>query len=106
MWRGAHFEPTVAIVDSRSVKAVSKRGGHCGPVAGKRIKGRKQHIASRRDGIRSGRSGIPLVPSAGLGQGAVLIQLIATLGSIRTVFVDVGLLCGRLTPAYGTMKSR
>ena len=45
---GREQSPTAAVVDSQSIKAPAAKGG--GYDAGKRIKGRKQHIAVDTDG--------------------------------------------------------
>ena len=47
---GRGLEPTVAVIDNPSVKT-TESGGPCGYDAGKKIKGRKRHIAGDAEGF-------------------------------------------------------
>jgi len=86
--RGRKPVPTVALIDSQSVKTSSK--GQRGYDAGKKVKGRKRHLATDSEGF-------PLalvVHSAGIqdrrGARTLLARLAARFRSIQTVFADGG----------------
>jgi len=86
---GRNAQPSVAIVDSRSVKTASK-GGQRGYDAGKKVKGRKQHIAVDTQGWLLA----VVVHSAGIqdrvGARALLIRLFCIMHTLKTIYVDGG----------------
>ncbi len=89
--KGRREDPTVAIIDSQSVKAtLTSTGGHTGFDAGKRIKGVKRHIATDTLGLVLG----VVVHSAGLqdrdGAMLVLRKLQRCWHGIVKVFADGG----------------
>ena len=83
--KGRKAAPTVAIVDSQSAKTALKGGD-----AGKKIKGRKRHIAVDTQGNLLA----VIVHSAGIqdrvAARAVLLRLFCRFDSITKVFVDGG----------------
>lgn len=91
-------EPSVAIVDSQSIKTVQS-GTQRGYDAGKKTKGRKRHIAVDTLGLLL----VVVVHAASIqdrvGAKAVLIRLHRYFDTIKTVFVDGGY-SGKLT-AWG-----
>ncbi len=84
---GRSEQPTVAIIDSQSVKRTLKGDGR-GYDAGKKIKGRKRHIAVDTQGLLRAVG----VHSAGIqdrvGAPVLLLQLAALCCTIRTIFAD------------------
>lgn len=86
---GKKASPTVAIIDSQSVKTALK-GGQRGFDAGKKTKGRKRHIAVDTMGNLLS----VVVHSAGIqdraGARAVLVRLFCASRTIKTAFVDGG----------------
>jgi transposase len=92
---GARRLSAVAIIDSQSVKTTGM-GGQRGFDAGKKIKGRKRHIAVDTQGNLL----TVIVHSAGIqdrvAARAVLIRLFVLFTSIKTVFADGGY-TGKLT---------
>ena len=86
---GRNAKPTVAIIDSQSAKTALK-GGRRGYDAGKKIKGRKRHVAVDTQGnLLAG-----IVHSAGsqdrVADRAVLMRLFCRFDSITTVLADGG----------------
>ena len=85
--KGRNSIPTVAIVDSQSAKTALK-GGRRGYDAGKRIKGRKRHVA----GDTEGNLLAVVVHLAGskdrVAARAVLMRLFCRIDGIMTIFVD------------------
>jgi putative transposase len=86
---GRSLTPTVAIVDSQTAKTAPK-GGQRGYDAGKKIKGRKRHIAVDSEGNLLA----VLVHSAGIqdrvAARAVLMRLFHRIDTVTTVFADGG----------------
>jgi putative transposase len=84
---GRSEQPTAAIIDSQSVKTALK-GDDRGYDAGKKIKGRKRHIAVDTEGLLLA----VVIHSAGIqdrvGARALLLQLAALFCTIRTIFAD------------------
>ena len=84
---GRSAQPTAAIIDSQSVKTTLKGKGR-GYDAGKKIKGRKRHIAVDTEGLLLA----VVVHSAGIqdrvGARALLLRLAALFCTIRTIFAD------------------
>lgn len=82
-------EPSVAIVDSQSIKTV-QCGNQRGYDAGKKTKGRKRHIAVDTLGLLL----VVIVHAASIqdrsGARAVLIRLARYFYTIKTIFVDGG----------------
>ncbi len=84
---GREASPTVAIVDTQSVKT-TESGGPRGWDAAKRLKGRKRHVAVDTDGLLLG----ILVPAADIqdadGLGDLLKRVKPLYNWLRAVFAD------------------
>jgi putative transposase len=90
MAKGKSPSPTVAVIDSQSVKTAQQGGLQRGYDAGKKIKGRKRHIAVDTLGLLLA----VVVHSAGIqdrdGAKALLIRLFKSFPSITMIFADSG----------------
>ena len=87
------MSPSAAIIDSQSARASQKRGFSIDPQgfdAGKKVKGRKQHIAVDTQGWLLA----VVVHSAGIqdrvGARALLIRLFCIMHTLKTIYVDGG----------------
>lgn len=84
-----NIEPSLCIIDSQSVKTVQK-GVFKGYDAGKKIKGRKRHIAVDSLGLLLALSVHSAHVSESRGARLVLMRLARNCGSIKTILVDGG----------------
>ena len=80
--------PSAAIIDSQSVPTVEAGGAECGYDAGKKIKGRKRHIAVDVDGNPLAAQVHPANIQDRDGALPLLLELQARQGTVRTVFAD------------------
>ncbi|MDG9699493.1 IS5 family transposase [Ottowia cancrivicina] len=99
---GRQARPSTAIIDSQSVKTVSK-GGSADMTAGKRVKGRKRHIASDTMGLLLA----VVVHSTGIqdraGVRALQIRLFLYFESLKTIFVDGSYSCSLINWALSML---
>jgi transposase len=86
---GKRSQPTAAILDSQSVKSAG-HGGEVGYDAGKRIKGRKRHLAVDTLGLVLGVLVTPANTTERDGAKAVLLRVLAWFNWLRILWVDGG----------------
>ncbi len=85
---GRSTEPSAAIIDSQSVTTVEAGSGGCGYDAGKKIKGRKRHLAVDTDGNLLVAQVHPANIQDRDGAVPLLLALQAHQETVRTVFAD------------------